>query len=86
MANFLVYFHSSFASQRERSALPPWEPFSRLIRALSRLGAAAVWSFKPLFDLMVLLLTVYKSAKFKRIPRPALIDVLIADGTNPSVV
>lgn len=56
-----------------------------LIRALLKTGAAAAWSFKPLFDLMVLLLTVYKSAKFKRVPRPALIDVLIADGMSLSV-
>ncbi|KAF9649623.1 hypothetical protein BDM02DRAFT_1779751 [Thelephora ganbajun] len=41
---------------------------------------AAVWSLKPLFDLVVLLLTIRKSSKFKRTPRPILVDILIADG------
>ena len=50
---------------------------------LLRIGSAAAWSLKPLLDFMVLLLTVYKSAKFRRVPRPVLIDVLIADGMNP---
>lgn len=47
------------------------------------IGAAAAWGLKPLLDIMVLLLTVYKSAKFRQLPRPVLIDILIADGMDP---
>lgn len=55
-------------------------------RVLSKIASAVVWGLKPLFDLMVLLLTVYKSAKFKQTPRPILIDILIADGMDTSTI
>ena len=46
----------------------------------SRTATAIMWGLKPLFDLIVLLLTIHKSAKFKQTSRPILIDMLIADG------
>ena len=51
---------------------------------LSKIASAAAWSLKPLFDLMTFLLTIRKSSKFKQIPRPVLIEVLIVDGMDPS--
>lgn len=41
-----------------------------------------MWGLKPLLDVIVLLLTIHKSAKFKQTPRPVLIDILIADGMD----
>jgi len=51
---------------------------------LSKIVSAAVWSLKPLFDLMILVLTVCKSFKFRQTPRPMLIEILIADGMGTS--
>ena len=58
--------------------------FLSSIRVLSKIASAIAWSVKLLFDLMVVLLTIYKSTKYKQAPRPVLIDMLIADGMNPS--
>ena len=49
---------------------------------LLRVAIAGVWVLKPFFDLVVLLLTIFKSSKFKQAPRPVLVDILILDGMD----
>lgn len=71
---------NTLVPQGERSVISSYHRISRLIRMVFKIASAALWSLKPLFDLMVLLFTICKSAKFRRTPRPMLIDVLIVDG------